>query len=51
MLGIMDDPASDWLEFQPGSNTFKVSTTMGQDPVANGIYSVEVQYTPAYEGV
>ena len=51
VLGIMEDPASDWLEFQPGSNTFTVSTSMGLDPVANGIYSVEVQYTPAYEGV
>lgn len=51
VLGIMEDPASDWLEFQPGSNTFTVSTSLGLDPVAQGIYSVEVQYTPAYEGV
>lgn len=51
VLGIMEDPTSDWLEFQPGSNTFVVSTSLGLDPVAQGIYSVEVQYTPAYEGV
>lgn len=51
VLGIMDDPTSDWLEFQPGSNTLKIEAPSGFDPVANGIYSVEVQYTPAYEGV
>lgn len=51
VLGIMEDPTSDWLEFQPGSNTFVVTTSLGVDPVAQGIYSVEVQYTPAYEGV
>lgn len=51
VLGIMEDPTSDWLEFQPGSNTLKINSPMGFDPVAQGIYSVEVQYTPAYEGV
>lgn len=51
VLGIMEDPTSDWLEFQPGSNTLKIESPMGFDPVAQGIYSVEVQYTPAYEGV
>lgn len=50
VLGLMDDPVSDWLEFIPGKNTFKIRSTL-LDPIADGVYSVEVQYTPAYEGV